>query len=203
MPILHLMPAQTYDEIAPHYDKTMRRLERWFLASLRATALGCLPEGARLLELGAGTGLNFTFYPGGAEGVATEPSSGMLHIARQKRRPAKVHLIQSGAELLPFKNNSFDAAFATLVFCSLRRPAEAFAELRRVVKPGGTVILLEHVRPHGLLGPVFDLLNLITVPLFDDHFNRRTATAAQLGGLSVLKVEERMMGVINLIVCRV
>jgi hypothetical protein len=71
------------------------------------------------------------------------------------------------------------------------------------VKPGGSVILLEHVRPSGLLGPVFDLLNLVTVPLFDDHFNRRTTTAAQLAGLSILRVEESMLGIINLIVCRV
>ena len=197
------MSPRTYDEIAPHYDKAMRPLDRWFLARLRARAFRYLPEGERLLEVGAGTGLNFAFYPANAEGVATELSSSMLSIAREKRRPANVKLIQSDAEYLPFKNNSFDAAFATLVFCSLARPAEAFAELRRVVKPGGIVILLEHVRPAGLLGPVFDLLNLITVPLFDDHFNRRTATAAQLAGLSVLKVEESLMGVINLIVCRV
>jgi ubiquinone/menaquinone biosynthesis C-methylase UbiE len=197
------MPLQTYDDLAPHYDKAMRPFDRWFLARLRATALRYLPAGASVLELGAGTGLNFAFYPTDAEGVATEPSSGMLREAREKRRPADVNLIQSVAEHLPFKNNSFDAAFATLVFCSLRRPAEAFAELRRVVKPGGSVILLEHVRPSGLLGPVFDLLNLVTVPLFADHFNRRTTTAAQLAGLSVLRVEESMLGIINLIVCRV
>jgi hypothetical protein len=72
-----------------------------------------------------------------------------------------------------------------------------------VVKPGGTVILLEHVRPAGLLGPVFDLLNLITVPLFDDHFNRRTAAEAQANGLELVKVERNLWGIINLIVCRV
>jgi ubiquinone/menaquinone biosynthesis C-methylase UbiE len=195
--------GQTYDNIAPHYDQAIRPLERWFLRRLRATTLRCLPEGARVLELGAGTGLNFVFYPENTMGVATEPSSGMLRVAREKQRPASVRLIQSCAERLPFKSNSFDAAFATLVFCSLRSPAEAFAELRRVVKPGGSVILLEHVRPRGLLGPVFDLLNLITVPLCDDHFNRRTASTAQLAGLSVLRVEESMLGIINLIACRV
>jgi len=197
------MPARTYDDIAPHYDKAMRPLDRWFLARLRAATLRCLPEGARLLELGAGTGVNFVFYPTIARGVATEPSSGMLGIARAKIRPKNVRLIQSSAEHLPFKNNSFDAAFATLVFCSLARPADAFAELRRVVKPGGTVILLEHVRPGGLLGPVFDLLNLITVPLFDDHFNRRTAEEAQANGFELVKVERSLLGIINLIACRV
>ena len=57
-----------------------------------------------------------------------------------------------------------------------------------MVKPNGTLMLLEHVRPNGLLGPVFDLLNWITVPLFDDHFNRRTAEAAEAGDLVVVSV---------------
>lgn len=197
------MAPRTYDEIAPHYDKAIRPLERWFLRKLRAATLRQLPAGARTIELGAGTGLNFLYYPTNAAGVATEPSRGMLSIARQKSRPASVSLVQSSAERLPFENGSFDAAFATLVFCSLASPTDAFSELRRVVKRGGSVVLLEHVRPHGLLGVLFDLLNLITVPLFDDHFNRRTASSAQLAGLSVLRVEERLLGIINLIVCRV
>ncbi len=192
-----------YDQIAPDYDKSVAPLERWFLARLRATTFGYLPQGARVLELGAGTGLNFAIYPANTAGVATEPSSGMLQIARQKTRPTRVRLVQSCAEHLPFKNDSFDAAFATLVFCSLTHPTKAFAELRRVVKSGGTVILLEHVRPRGLLGPVFDLVNLITVPLFDDHFNRRTAEEAQANGLELMTVESSLLGIMNLIACRV
>jgi ubiquinone/menaquinone biosynthesis C-methylase UbiE len=127
----------------------------------------------------------------------------MLKIASQKKRPDNIRLVQSCAEQLPFADDCFDAAFATLVFCSLARPEEAFAELRRVVKQAGTVILLEHVRPNGLLGPVFDLLNLVTVPLFDDHFNRRTAEEAQANGLQLVKVERSLLGIINLISCRV
>jgi ubiquinone/menaquinone biosynthesis C-methylase UbiE len=197
------MPCHIYDDIAPHYDRAMRPLERWFLARLRATTLGYLPEGARILELGAGTGRNFVFYPRHSAGVATEPSREMMRLAAEKRRPDGVRLVQSFAEQLPFKDNSFDAAFATLVFCSLARPDQAFAELRRVVKRGGTVLLLEHVRPDGLLGPVFDLLNLITVPLFDDHFNRHTAAAAHAAGLDLVNVDKSLLGIINLIACRV
>lgn len=197
------MPARTYDEVAAHYDAAMRPLDRWFLARLRASTLSYLPGTARILEIGAGTGLNFIYYPDNALGVATEPSREMLRLAAEKRRPSGVMLLQSSAEALPLKNGSFDAAFATLVFCSVKSPAEVFAELRRVVRPGGTVLLLEHVRPNGLLGPVFDLLNLLTVPLFDDHFNRRTADQARAAGLEVLRVEKSMLGIINLITCRV
>jgi ubiquinone/menaquinone biosynthesis C-methylase UbiE len=197
------MGKQTYDDIAPHYDAAMRPLDRWFLARLRATTLRYLPADARILEIGAGTGRNFVYYPSNALAVATEPSSEMLKIAGQKERPKTVGLVQSCAEHLPFREHSFDAAFATLVFCSLKHVGDAFAELRRVVKPGGSVMLLEHVRPDNLLGPVFDLLNLITVPLFDDHFNRRTADEALAGGLQVIKIERSLLGIINLISCRV
>jgi ubiquinone/menaquinone biosynthesis C-methylase UbiE len=197
------MPARTYDDIAPHYDDMMRPLDRWFLARLRETTFRYLPEGARILEIGAGTGQNFVYYPTNTLTIASEPNREMIKIASQKPRPDNAELVQSCAEQLPFATGSFDAAFATLVFCSLARPRDAFAELRRVVKSGGTVILLEHVRPNGLLGLVFDLLNLFTVPLFDDHFNRRTAEEARANGLQVLEIDRSLLGIINLISCRV
>jgi len=127
----------------------------------------------------------------------------MLKIAAGKGRPKAVRLVQTWAEALPFKNASFDAAFATLVFCSVVSPRRAFNELRRVVKPAGTILLLEHVRPQGFLGPAFDLLNLVTVPLCDDHFNRRTAEQAQAAGLQIVAVKKRLLGIINLIACQV
>jgi phosphatidylethanolamine/phosphatidyl-N-methylethanolamine N-methyltransferase len=194
---------KTYDQFAPQYDAVMRPLERWFLTRLRTETFNLLPRNARVLELGAGTGRNFVFYPADTSGVASEPSSEMLKIAKERRRPSAVTLVQSRAEELPFKSAVFDAAFATLVFCSVSSPARAFAELRRVVKSGGTILLLEHVRPDGLLGPIFDLINLVTEPLFEDHFNRRTANEARAAGLQVIRVEKSLLGAVNLISCRV
>ena len=194
---------RTYDQFAQQYDAVMRPLERWFLTRLRAQTFNLLPRDARVLELGAGTGRNFVFYPAGVSGVASEPSREMLNIAKDRDRPLGVRLVQSRAEDLPFKNATFDAAFATLVFCSVSSPAKAFAELRRVVRTGGTILLLEHVRPGGLLGPFFDLINMITMPLFEDHFNRRTADDAKAAGLQIVKVEKSLLGAINLISCRV
>jgi len=194
---------KTYDQFAPQYDEVMRPLERWFLTRLRTQTFNLLPRDARVLELGAGTGRNFVFYPPETCGVASEPSREMLNIAKDKKRPAAVTLVQSRAEELPFQSAVFDAAFATLVFCSVSSPAGTFAELRRVVRSGGTILLLEHVRPGGLLGPIFDLINLATVPLFEDHFNRRTADDARAAGLEVVGVEKSLLGAINLISCRV
>jgi phosphatidylethanolamine/phosphatidyl-N-methylethanolamine N-methyltransferase len=191
-----------YDRMAGHYDRAIAPLERRFLARWRAETLRELPIESRILEVGAGTGLNFPFYPQGAHGVASEFSCEMLKIARGKNRPADVHLVQTSADELPFPDDCFDAAFATLVFCSIPSPKDAFMELRRVVRPGGQIVLLEHVRPNGLLGYVFDALSILTVALFDDHFNRRTAQEAKRAGLELLRVERRMLGIVNLIVCR-
>jgi len=206
-----------YDAFAPHYERALRPLERLLLARLRAATLRALHGdaedggvdggddggGGRLLEIGAGTGLNFPYYPRGAHGAATEPSREMLRLARAKPRPAGVRLVQNSAEALPFADDTFDAAFATLVFCSVVSPPQAFAELRRVVREGGRVVLLEHVRPPGLLGFVFDAISRLTVRLCGDHFNRRTAEAASRAGLRIISVEPHALGIIQLIVCEV
>jgi ubiquinone/menaquinone biosynthesis C-methylase UbiE len=197
------MAAQTYDEVAPKYDAAMRPLERWFLRRWRAELFAQLPTDGVILEVGAGTGLNFAFYPQAAVGAAIEPSIEMLKIAKKKIRPEGLTLVQSFAEKLPFRDDSFDAAFSSLVFCTVESPQAAFMEVRRVVRPGGAVVLLDHVRPNGLLGPVFDLLNVIMVPLCGDHVNRRTAATASAAGLEVLRIQRRGMGIFNLITCRV
>ncbi len=197
----HKPPA--YDRVASYYDHWMRPLERAGLGRLRASALAELPETGRLLEVGAGTGANFPFYPRGARAACAEPSREMLLRARGKpERPAGASLVQAFAERLPFADGAFDAAFATLVFCSVRAPAEGLAELRRVVRAGGRVVLLEHVRPAGALGYAFDALSLLTVPLFEDHFNRRTAEEARRAGLTVERVDKHLLGAVQLIVCR-
>jgi phosphatidylethanolamine/phosphatidyl-N-methylethanolamine N-methyltransferase len=197
------MTTARYDKVAQYYEGVMGPFERWFLVGLREKTLKQLPAGARILEVGAGTGLNFTYYPENVRGVASEISGEMLKLANEKRRPRGVSLLQNCAEDLPFQNGSFDAAFATLVFCSVGSPAKAFTELRRVVRSGGTVVLLEHVRPAGLLGFVFDFLNLFTSTLFDDHVNRRTAQTASDAGFNVVNVERSKLGIINLIICKV
>ncbi len=192
-----------YDRIAAHYDRAMHLPESMCLARLRSQSLAGLPENSRILEVGAGTGSNFPHYPRGTRGAASELSRAMLEVARGKERPQGIHLVQNSVEMLPFTNRSFDAAFATLLFCSVASPQKGFAELRRVVRPGGTIILLEHVRPEGLLGSFFDVLNALTVALFDDHFNRRTADEARRAGLHLTRVEPRAFGIINIIRCRV
>ena len=188
-----------YDKFAKDYDKAFAPFEKRFLSKWREETLSYLPENSKILEIGAGTGANFQFYPTCQHAVASEISLKMLEFARRKTN--SIELIQTNAETLPFAENTFDAAFATLVFCSITKPENAFAELQRIIKPKGKIVLLEHVRPNGLLGFAFDFLNILTVAMLEDHFNRQTAKLAEQSGLKVLEVKRKAFGIINLIVC--
>ena len=197
------MTKPVYDKLAGGYEKVFAPFERRFLSRWRQEAISQLPTGARILEVGAGTGLNFPYYPDCKHAAASELSFKMVEIAAQKEEAEKISLIQADAETLPFTANSFDAAFATLVFCSLREPQKAFAELQRVIINRGKIILLEHVHPPGLLGYAFDGLSVLTEALIEDHFNRRTAKLAERSGLKIIEVRQKAFGIVNLIVCEV
>ncbi len=200
---IHYVPKPIYDKLAGRYEKAMAPFERRFLSHWRQETISRLPSAARILEVGAGTGLNFPFYPAHKYAVASEISCRMIEITAQKSEADNIRLIQTDAESLPFAANSFDAAFATLVFCSLGEPQKAFAELQRVVVAGGRIVLLEHVRPPGVLGYVFDGLSILTEALIEDHFNRRTVKLAEEAGLKIVEVKQKAFGIVNLIVCEV
>ena len=193
--------AAVYDKFAKRYDQAFAPLEWLGLRRWRQEVIDLLPVNGDLLEIGCGAGANFEFYPQCNRAVSSEVSIGMLHVAEGKRR--ENHLIQADAQSLPFGDDEFDAAFATLVFCSIPDPIRAFSELKRVVRPGGKIVLLEHVRPEGVLGPVFDLLDKVTVIAADDHFNRETAKIAREAGLQVLEIRKKLGSIVNLIVCEV
>ena len=101
-----------------------------------------------VVEIGAGTGLNFPHYPAGLEVAATEPDPHMLKAARKaaSRAKAKVTVLRAAAEALPLPSRSADVVVSTLVLCSVPDQAAALAEANRVLKPGGRLLLLEHVR---------------------------------------------------------
>jgi len=187
-----------YDKFAQRYDSAFAPLERLGLSQSRQEALSLLPVDARILELGCGTGANFEFYPTSQLALSTEFSIEMIKTARSKT--TSNILVNADAQFLPFGESEFDAAFATLVFCSIPDPVLAFNEIKRVVKPGGKVVLLEHVRPNGALGYIFDALSICTRSLFEDHFNRRTAQIAASSGIRNIEVKSKLFGIVNLII---
>jgi ubiquinone/menaquinone biosynthesis C-methylase UbiE len=120
-------------------DAGLREKRRALLARARG----------RTLELGAGTGVNIGLYPDSlTELVLTEPDGHMRHQLEHKLaalgRPAEV--VDATADRLPFPDASIDSAVATLVFCTVPDPGTALSEIERVLKPGGSLLFLEHVR---------------------------------------------------------
>lgn len=112
----------------------------------------------KVLEVGAGTGINFQYYPAGVEVTAVEPDESMRRqaIAKAKQYP-HVHVGTASAEALPFPDASFDAVVATLTLCSVDDPQVAIREMTRVLKPQGHLLLLDHVRKNTpVAGKVLD-----------------------------------------------
>ncbi len=129
------------------YDRGLKATEEAGLRAMRRELLA--GAGGRVLELGAGTGVNLDLYPDAVEDlVMIEPDPHMAKRLRarlvESARSATV--VEAPAERLPFEDDSFDAAVATLVLCTIPDPAAALAEAARVLKPGGQLLFVEHVR---------------------------------------------------------
>lgn len=183
---------------ARRYERlSQRRVERSFMEPLRRELI----EQAHglVLEIGAGTGLNFPFYvPEKVTGVeAIEPDATMLSYAHTRLSQARVplHLSQAPAEELPFADSLFDCVLATLVFCSVDDPLRSFQEIQRVLKPGGTLLLLEHVRSHNrFLAGMQDLLVPLTTRFTGNcHWNRKTGQTVREAGFQI-QDERRLSG---------
>ena len=144
---------QRYQRIAPFYDLLDLPFEHRRYARIRAEIFDGLS--GRLLDAGVGTGRNIAYYPDAAEVTGIDLSPAMLQRAsrRAARSGAAVDLRVMDVTRLDLPDGGFDAAVATFVFCVLPREQHvaALSELGRVVRPGGTIRLLEYVRPSGAL----------------------------------------------------
>jgi len=189
-----------YDRFAQGYDRLLAPFEAAFLSEWRKELIDVLPSEGPIIEIGAGTGLNFKHYRDTSEIVATDISLEMLR--RANHLNSSVKLVQADACRIPFADDTFNAGIGTLILCSVVEPQRVFTELKRAIRDGGPILFLEHVRPDGILGPLFDFLNIATTGLIDDHFNRRTATLLNEFGFEMVSVEKRLAGIVNLIHCR-
>lgn len=190
-----------YNRLAPYFDGMEAIVEGLFFSRWRKR-LWAKVQGEHILEVGVGTGKNFRFYPKAARMTAIDFSPKMLEKAKNKRdrKELDVHLDLMDVERLYYADNSFDTVIATFVFCSVPLPRKGLRELFRVCKPGGQVILLEHVvSSKPVLAWFMRRLNPLVVKMFGANINRETVKNVQASGFSHVTVDSQSGDIIKLI----
>lgn len=193
---------QRYDRIAPVYDLFEGPME-WLAMSRWRRQLIARLSGSLVLEAGVGTGKNLPLYPADCEVVAIDISEKMLALSRHRRARTPVYRAIMDVEALGFPEQCFDSVVATFLFCSVTDPVAGIRELRRVVKPNGQILLLEHVRPgNRLLGRLFDRLTPVTRNLFGPELNRDTVGNVRRAGLRIEEECNLWSDIVKLLICR-
>lgn len=175
------------------YDRMTRPLERAVLAERRARLLAGLD--GQVLDVGAGTGANLPYLRQASRVVAAEPDPGMrrrlaARLDHSTGISVPVELTSDAAEKLRQADASFDAVVFTLVLCSVASPDRVLAEARRVLKPGGRLVVLEHVRGRGRLADWQDRLTPLWSRLNAGcHLGRDTAAAIERAGFTIERAE--------------
>jgi len=150
--------------------------------------------GPRVLEVGVGTGKNVEFWPLNCKITAIDLTPGMLDIARQRAKNLNRHeddLFLADVQHLELPSAIFDTVVATFVFCSVPDPIQGLREIGRVVRPGGQIVLLEHVRiDRPVIGTLMDVLAPLIVRLSGANINRRTVENVHMAGLQIERVED-------------
>lgn len=206
----------TYTEISPKDETATKgrlRANRLFAAfwnwavnhespTARAIRKDVVGNAAgRVLEIGCGTGGNFGYYSTDAQVVATDPDSEMLKRAQRRVERLSltgVELRQAAAEAIPFDDASFDHVVSSWVFCHVDDAPRALAEIRRLLKPGGALLFMEHVRDDNsrFWRTAQDLLNPIWRRLLGAgcNMNRRTQQAIENAGFRIERLERALTG---------
>lgn len=193
-----------YDRLALIYDLHEAPVERLLFSRWRRR-LWSQVEGTELLEIGVGTGKNFPYHPDDVRVTGIDISEKMMRRARRRagRSAACLDLHMMDAQALDFDAGRFDSGVATFVFCSVPDAVRGLREARRVLKPGGKALFLEHVRLKSpLLGRTMDLLNPLAVRITGANINRNTVSNVEAAGFSVESVTGLLGNLVLLIEAR-
>jgi ubiquinone/menaquinone biosynthesis C-methylase UbiE len=188
-----------FEQIPWLYDTALSILERTGLGRWRRR----LCEGARgrVLDLGCGTGRNLPLLPPGTVGIDPAPPS----LRRARSRAPAARLVRAEAEALPFRDGVFDTVVSGLTLCSVDDPARSLAEIRRVLGPGGTLRMLEHVRSrHPRWARFQDRVQPLWTRISGGcHPNRDTERAVEAAGFRIDAGTRRARGNMRRLVARV
>jgi ubiquinone/menaquinone biosynthesis C-methylase UbiE len=192
-----------WDKHSRTYDKQMRFMDRVLLRDSRQWA-GSQASGD-VLEVGIGTGLNLCHYPDHARVTGIDLSPSMLDVARrrasERRRP--VELRQGDAHSLPFDDASFDTVVCTLSLCAIPDDDRAIGEMHRVLRPGGRLVLVDHVSSSSLpVRAIQRRLEIGTIPLAGEHYLRRPILSLPAAGFAVERSERFALGLVERVLAR-
>jgi len=185
------------------YDRFMSGMEKRYLRARRARLLS--PLKGRILEVGVGTGINFEHYSGDIEVVGIEPSPYMMPQAMKRREvllfPDKITLHHVGCSYPEMEQliepSSLDAVVCTLVLCTIPDPGKALGNFRKWLKPGGKLVVIEHIRSHDhFKGRMQDLVNPLWARMAEGcQLNRSTDMLILQSGFSLLQEERFRIGI--------
>jgi ubiquinone/menaquinone biosynthesis C-methylase UbiE len=176
---------------AQTYDRQIAKTEQ---AGLRAFREGLLAHATgHVIEIGGGTGANLPFYGSAVESLTiTEPDPSMLRRLQRKAdgQAPGARMLRAPAEDLPFDDDTFDVAVSTLVLCGVDDQPRALRELRRVLRPGGQLLFIEHVRSDDAgIARLQDRMNWINRLIVCCDCNRPTLESIQEAGFTIANVE--------------
>lgn len=193
---------EAWSRWASDYDARTARLERWFLASTRPWVCG--RAAGDVLEIGVGTGANLPHYAPEVRLIATDHSLDMLDAAR--RRPGgrpQVSFEVADAMALPYADATFDAVVCTYVLCGVPDVSEALGEMLRVLRPGGSLLLADHVgSSNGLVWLLQRGLESATGRVQGEYWTRRPRRNLETLGVPIVDGLRRHFGVIECVHAR-
>jgi ubiquinone/menaquinone biosynthesis C-methylase UbiE len=189
---------RVWDKAAPSYDRQIAFFEKtWFTGGREW--LGARARG-RVLEVAIGTGRSLPHYPAGVTVTGIELSPAMLATARQRASDLgrDVTLREADAEHLPFDDASFDTVTCARALCTIPSPAAAVGEMRRVLAPGGHLLLLDHIG--STWPPLYAaqwLAERITIRTAGEHFTRRHLPLVKAAGFQIEETERLKAGTVE------
>jgi len=192
-----------WDKLAPRYDKDIKFFERVLFSGGRSWA--CSQASGVVLEIGVGTGRNLEYYPPGIQLLGIDASPRMIAIAQQRALALgrEVELRVGDAQALDIPAESVDSVISTLSLCSIPDDRKAVSEVKRVLRPGGRFILMEHVAsPVPVVRALQTLLDWITVRTEGDHQVREPLVHLKAEGFGIEGVERLKWGIVERVAAR-